>query len=144
LVPKAIGEMLGHRPEQAALVESVKVARRHGAQQVIVVMVSLLRSSAATASRCGPFNLDRATARNSGPGKSPLPPIDACVMASSGPGRRAARQRGRAERLDRHEVDSAAMVVRSASIGNRLMRRTPDSTGGELAPVCPRCRSRAR
>jgi hypothetical protein len=90
-------------------------------------MVSLLRSSAATASRCGHSISTGATARKSGPGKSPFAPIDACVMASSAT-RSASRSASVVEQNGSTGTKSTvpAMVVRSASVGNRLMRRMPD------------------
>src|SRR5215813_1779412 len=90
-------------------------------------MASLLRSSAATASRCDHSISTGATARNNGPGKSPLAPIDACVIASSAT-RSASRSASVVEQNGSTGTKSTvpAMVVRSASVGNRLMRRIPD------------------
>src|SRR5262245_24658878 len=96
-------------------------------------MASLLRSSAATASRCGHSISTGATARNNGPGKSPLAPIDACAMASSAT-RSASRSASVVEQNGSTGTKSTvpAMVVRSASVGNRLMRWMPDSPAVSL------------
>src|SRR4051794_30475322 len=96
-------------------------------------MVSLLRSSAATASRCSHSISTGATARNNGPGKSPLAPIEANVIASSA-ARSASFSASVVEQNGSTGTKSTvpAMVVRSASIGNRLMRRMPDSPAVSL------------
>src|ERR1700716_1198936 len=81
-----------------------------------------------SSSRCGHSTSIGATARNSGPGKSPLLPIADCAMASS-----VAISASRSERSVEEKGSTGtkstvpAIVVFRPSVGKRVMVRMPDS-----------------
>src|SRR6266481_9306233 len=86
--------------------------------------------------RCGHSTSTGATARNSGPGKSPLSPIAAWVTASS-----AARLASRSESpvdvkgSTSRKSTVPAIVVRKPSVGKRVSVRMPDSPAVSFAQL---------
>lgn len=91
-------------------------------------MISGLPTARPSSLRCGHSTSTGATARNSGPGKSPLAPIPACSSASSVTisairSERAVEENG--STLTKSTVP--AIVVLRPSIGKRVMVRMPDS-----------------
>src|SRR5258707_10364356 len=89
-----------------------------------------------SSSRCGHSTSIGATARNSGPGKSPLLPIPDSAMASS-----VARSASRSERSVDVKGSTGtkstvpAIVVFSPSMGKRVMVRIPDSPAVSFAQL---------
>lgn len=90
--------------------------------------------AAANASRCGHSISTGATARNGGPGKSPLAPMPASAIASSATIADAFAELDRAEWLDRHEIHRAGYLCLEA-----LIRETTDAADARLAihKLCP-------
>src|SRR5215211_1131529 len=89
-----------------------------------------------TSSRCGHSVSTGATARNSGPGKSPLLPMPDCASASSVT--TSARRSVRPVEEEGSTVTKStvpAMVVFSPSIGKRVTVRMPDSPAVSFAQL---------
>src|SRR3954451_22144258 len=97
---------------------------------------SLAPDAAASTSRCGHSVSTGATARNSGPGKSPLRPMPDCPNASSVAisARRSVRPRGE-EGSTVTKSTVPAIVVFRPSIGNRVTVRIPDSPAVSFAQL---------
>src|SRR6185436_2089064 len=97
---------------------------------------SLAPDAAASTSRCGHSISTGATARNSGPGKSPLRPMPASVIASSATiaamrSPRSVEQNGSTGM----KSTEPAIVVLSPSLAKRVMRWMPDSPAVSLAQL---------
>ena len=100
--------MLGDRAEQAAFVNGVKAARGAGAQEIVVSdgVVGARRRGQRLAMR--PFDLDRRDREKQRAGKIALAPDPGLGDRLLGDHRgHALAELGRAERLDRHEIDRA-------------------------------------
>src|SRR5258707_6439567 len=99
---------------------------------------SLAPEPAASASRCGHSISTGATARNSGPGKSPFVPTPAWSIASSAT-RAAMRSPSSVEQNGSTEMKSTvpAIVVLRPSLAKRVMRWMPDSPAVSLAQLSP-------
>src|SRR5215467_244222 len=97
---------------------------------------SLVPEPTARASRCGHSISTGATARNSGPGKSPLLPIPAWSIASSATVA-AMRSPSSVEQNGSTGMKSTvpAIVVLRPSLAKRVMRWTPDSPAMSLAQL---------
>src|SRR6266480_239423 len=97
---------------------------------------SLAPEPAASASRCGHSISTGATARNSGPGKSPLLPTRASPIASSAT-IAAMRSPSSVEQNGSTVTKSTvpAIVVLRPSLAKRVMRRMPDSPAVSLAQL---------
>ena len=72
LVPKRLGQMRRRPSRTGSAGDRRETAAAADAQQVVVVDLSLAPSARPSSSRCGHSTSTGATARNSGPGKSPL------------------------------------------------------------------------
>ncbi len=97
---------------------------------------SLAPQAAAKASRCGHSISTGATARNSGPGNSPLRPMRASAIASSAT-MNAMRSPSSVEQNGSTGTKSTlpAIVVLRPSLAKRVMRWMPDSPAVSLAQL---------
>src|SRR5712672_4440090 len=100
------------------------------------MVMSVLPTAHPTSIRCGHSTSTGATARNSGPGKSPLPPMPDCATASSVA--ISASFSVSAVEDDGSTVTKSivpAIVVFKPSIGKRVMVRIPDSPAVSFAQL---------
>src|ERR1700726_4879814 len=98
--------------------------------------MSCLPTARPNSMRCGHSTSTGATARNSGPGKSPLLPMPDCSSASSVT--ISARRSVRPVELNGSTLTKStvpAIVVFSASMGKRVMVRIPDSPAVSFAQL---------
>ena len=128
LVPNVSAKMVGDRAEQEAPVIVGVTAAAADAQHGVIVDLGRGADRPSEFLALRPLDFDGATARNSGPGKSPLVPMPDWAMASS-----VASSPSRSERsVDENGSTGMksivpAIVVFSPSVGKRVMVRMPDS-----------------
>ena len=133
---RSLGEMAGDRAEHEAVVIGRELAAAADAQQVVVGRIPCLPTARPSSRRCGHSTSTGATARNSGPGKSPLLPMPDCSSASS-----VAISASRSVRPVEENGSTGtkstvpAIVVFRPSIGKRRHGADAGFARGEFRPV---------
>ena len=131
-----VGKMLGDRAEQAALMDGVEAARGAGAQEVVVSdrVVGAGRGRQHVAMR--PLDLDRCDGQEQRAREIALASDASLGDRLLGDHRRhALAEVGRAERLDRNEIDRAGDRGLEAFVGKTGDPADAGFAGGELGPV---------
>src|SRR5215510_7122790 len=136
LGPEALGEMLGHRREQAALVDGMEAARCARAQKIVVSDGVVGAGAGRQHVAMRPFDLDWSDREEQRAGEVALA-ADAsladCLLSNHR--RHALAEFGRAEWFDRHEIDAAGDRGLETFAGKTSDAVDAGFSGRELGPV---------
>src|SRR5262249_10838141 len=136
LGPEALGEMLGHGREQAAFVNGMEAARRARAQKIVVSDRVVGAGAGRQHVAMRPLDLDRSDRKEQRAGEGAFARDASLLDRLLGDHRRhALAEFGRAERLDRHEIDAAGDRGLEALVGKTGDAMDAGLSGRELGPV---------
>src|SRR6516164_3498060 len=136
LGPEALGEMLGHGSELAAFVNGMEAARRARPQKIVVSYRVVGAGAGRQRVAVRPFDLDRSDGEEQWAGEVAFAADASLADRLLGDHRRhALAEFGRAERLDRHEIDAARDRGLEALVGKTGDAADAGFSGRELGPV---------
>src|SRR5262249_20873334 len=136
LGPEALGEMLGHRREQTAFVNGMEAARCARAQKIVVSCAVVGAGAGRQHVAMRPLDLDWSNREEQRAGEVALAADASLADRLLGDHRRhALAEFGRAEWLDRHEIDAARDRSLETFAGKTGDAVDAGFSGRELGPV---------
>src|SRR5262249_23202666 len=138
LGPEALGELLGHGRELAPFVNGMEAARRARAQKIVVSDRVVGAGAGRPRAAVRPFDPDRSDGQGQWAGEVAFAADASLADRLLGDHRRhALAEFGRAERLDRYEIDAACDRGLEALVGKTSDAADAGFSGRELGPGGP-------